>query len=168
MERSKQNQLVVCNEDDVVDNCVDNVDNDSVDNVDDDIDDDGDYGADKHLPHLSQAAYYCLMERSKQNKDVVCNKNNDVDNGVDNSVDNGDDCDDDCHDGADKHLVHLSQASDCCLTERSKQSMDIVCNKEADVNDTIDNVDRDSVDNGDDDCVDDSDYGADRHLQNLS
>eukprot|EP00957_Ditylum_brightwellii_P053367 4044990-Ditylum_brightwellii.AAC.1 len=38
------------------------------------------------------------MERSKRNKYVVCNKDNDVDDGVDDS--------DDC---ADKHLTHLSQ-----------------------------------------------------------
>eukprot|EP00957_Ditylum_brightwellii_P109925 8384795-Ditylum_brightwellii.AAC.2 len=62
-----------------------------------------------------------------QNKDVVCNKNNDyedvVANGVDNSVDNGDDGDDgdnDCDYGADKYLAHLSQEADCCLMERSK------------------------------------------------
>eukprot|EP00957_Ditylum_brightwellii_P199575 15213714-Ditylum_brightwellii.AAC.1 len=70
-----------------VDNGVDNGDDDSVDN--------GDDGADKHLTHLSQAADCCLMERSKQNKHLVCDGDDDVDNGVNNgdddSVDDGDD-----------------------------------------------------------------------------
>eukprot|EP00957_Ditylum_brightwellii_P056924 4314888-Ditylum_brightwellii.AAC.1 len=38
------------------------------------------------------------MERSKQNKHVVCYKDNDVDNG-----------DGDSDDGADMHLTHLTQ-----------------------------------------------------------
>eukprot|EP00957_Ditylum_brightwellii_P025277 1913067-Ditylum_brightwellii.AAC.1 len=54
------------------------------------------------------------MERSKQNKHVICNRDNDGDNGIDNgdddSVDDGDsdgvDVDDD---RADKHLTHVSQ-----------------------------------------------------------
>eukprot|EP00957_Ditylum_brightwellii_P055378 4197123-Ditylum_brightwellii.AAC.1 len=59
------------------------------------------------------------MERSEQNKHVVCDKDDDVDYGVDDGVDNGDndsveDGDDDSVengvDGADKHLTHLSQA----------------------------------------------------------
>eukprot|EP00957_Ditylum_brightwellii_P001290 101419-Ditylum_brightwellii.AAC.1 len=87
MERSKQNKYVVCNEyddvDDDVDNGVDNGDNDSVN--------DGDDGADKHLTHLSQAADCCLAERSKQNKHVVCNKDNGVDDDVDDGVDDGND-----------------------------------------------------------------------------
>ena len=40
--------------------------------------DDSDDGTDKHLTHLSQAADWCLIERSKQNKHVVCNKDDDV------------------------------------------------------------------------------------------
>eukprot|EP00957_Ditylum_brightwellii_P078725 5985748-Ditylum_brightwellii.AAC.1 len=52
--------------------------------------DDGVDNADKHIIHLSQAADCCLTERSKQNKHVVCNKDDDVDNDVDNGVDNGD------------------------------------------------------------------------------
>eukprot|EP00957_Ditylum_brightwellii_P195636 14906862-Ditylum_brightwellii.AAC.1 len=59
------------------------------------------------------------MERSKQNKHLVYNEDNDVDDGIDNgdndSVDTG-------VEGADKHLAHLSQVADCCLTERSKQN----------------------------------------------
>eukprot|EP00957_Ditylum_brightwellii_P041239 3122443-Ditylum_brightwellii.AAC.1 len=78
------------------------------------------------------------MERSKQNKNVVCNKDNDVDdgvedgvnngvdNGVDNVIDNGvDNGVDNGYDGAEeanKHLTHLSQVADCCLMERSKQN----------------------------------------------
>eukprot|EP00957_Ditylum_brightwellii_P070985 5394782-Ditylum_brightwellii.AAC.1 len=55
------------------------------------------------------------MERSKQNERVVVDKDNGVDDSVDDSVDNSDD-------GADKHLTRLSQAVDCCLVERSKQT----------------------------------------------
>eukprot|EP00957_Ditylum_brightwellii_P116142 8859948-Ditylum_brightwellii.AAC.1 len=67
------------------------------------------------------------MERSKQNKHLVCNKDNDHDNDVDNSVGNGDnDSVDDAiendDDGADKYLTHFSQATDCCMMERSKQN----------------------------------------------
>eukprot|EP00957_Ditylum_brightwellii_P162506 12373803-Ditylum_brightwellii.AAC.1 len=46
--------------------------------------DDGVDGAGKHLTHISQAAGCCLMKRSKQNKHVVCDKDDDVDDGVDN------------------------------------------------------------------------------------
>eukprot|EP00957_Ditylum_brightwellii_P107368 8193098-Ditylum_brightwellii.AAC.1 len=121
-ERSKQNEHVVCNED----NDVDNGDDDGVDDGDDDSDDGdggGADGADKHLTHLSQATDCCMMERSKQNKHVVCNEDDDVDNGDDDSEDNGDDDGvDDGADGADKNLAHLSQATDCCMMERSKQN----------------------------------------------
>eukprot|EP00957_Ditylum_brightwellii_P036973 2798947-Ditylum_brightwellii.AAC.1 len=62
------------------------------------------------------------MERSKQNKHIACNKDNDVNNDIDDgdndSVDNGNDGVDD----VDKHLKHISQAADCCLMERSKQN----------------------------------------------
>eukprot|EP00957_Ditylum_brightwellii_P065468 4966568-Ditylum_brightwellii.AAC.1 len=109
MERSKQNKHAVCNKGDGVDNDVDNGNNDNVYNGDDDGVDDCDYSADKHLAHLSQAADCCLMGRSKQNKHVVCDKDNDVDNGDNDNVDNGDDGG---VDGADKHLAHLSQAAD--------------------------------------------------------
>eukprot|EP00957_Ditylum_brightwellii_P035183 2667636-Ditylum_brightwellii.AAC.1 len=61
-----------------------------------------------------------------------------------NGIDNG-------ADGADKHLAHLSQAADCCRTEKSKQKEHLVCNEDNDVNDGVDNGDNDSVDNGDDD-----------------
>eukprot|EP00957_Ditylum_brightwellii_P033222 2517295-Ditylum_brightwellii.AAC.1 len=76
-------------------------------------DDDSVDGADKHLAHLSQAADCCLIERSEQNKHVVCNEANDVDNGVDNNDNDSDgDGDDDGVDngaeGADKHLEHFS------------------------------------------------------------
>eukprot|EP00957_Ditylum_brightwellii_P095051 7239331-Ditylum_brightwellii.AAC.1 len=65
------------------------------------------------------------MERSMQNKHVVCNK----DNGVDDSVDDSDD-------GDNKHLTHLSQAVDCRLTERSKQNLRVVGNKDDGVDDS--------------------------------
>eukprot|EP00957_Ditylum_brightwellii_P016556 1244492-Ditylum_brightwellii.AAC.1 len=72
MERKKHDKHVVCNKDNGdVENGVDIVDDNSVeDGVDDGVYD-VDYGADKHLTHLSQAAHCCLMERSKPNKDVV-------------------------------------------------------------------------------------------------
>eukprot|EP00957_Ditylum_brightwellii_P086542 6584256-Ditylum_brightwellii.AAC.1 len=72
------------------------------------------------------------MERSKQNKHLVC----DEDNGVDN-------CDDDGAEGADKYLTHLSQTGDCCRTERSKQNEHLACDED------------NGVDDGDDDSVDD-------------
>eukprot|EP00957_Ditylum_brightwellii_P030882 2340089-Ditylum_brightwellii.AAC.1 len=70
------------------------------------------------------------MERSKQNKHIVCNKDNDGDNSVNNGVDNivedsVEDVVDDGDDSADKHHTHLSQMTDCCLMERSKQNKHI-------------------------------------------
>eukprot|EP00957_Ditylum_brightwellii_P134565 10259266-Ditylum_brightwellii.AAC.1 len=82
------------------------------------------------------------MERSKENKHLVCNKDDDVDNDVDDGVDIGDNdsVDDDVGNGvddgvdsADKHLTHLTQAADCSLTERSKENKHLVCNKDNDV-----------------------------------
>eukprot|EP00957_Ditylum_brightwellii_P020214 1524675-Ditylum_brightwellii.AAC.1 len=55
-------------------------------------------------------------------------------------------CVDDIDGSADKHLSHLSQAVDCCLTEKN------------DSNGCIDDG-KESVDNNDDDIVDDSDDG---------
>eukprot|EP00957_Ditylum_brightwellii_P145657 11090217-Ditylum_brightwellii.AAC.1 len=123
MERSKQNKHVVCNKDDDVDNGDDNGDDDSVDDCDDDDDDDDcDVGADKHLTHHSQAADCCLMEKRKQNKHVVCNEDNDIHDVVYNGVDNGDNdsvdnIDDNGDDSADKLLIYLLQAADCCMME---------------------------------------------------
>eukprot|EP00957_Ditylum_brightwellii_P145120 11053406-Ditylum_brightwellii.AAC.1 len=78
-------------------------------------------------------------------------------NGVDNGID-----------GADKHLVHLSQVADCCLANRNKQNKHLVCNEDDDVDDgTVDGAD-DSVGNGDDDGVDNGADGADKHLTYLS
>eukprot|EP00957_Ditylum_brightwellii_P179733 13691551-Ditylum_brightwellii.AAC.1 len=116
MERSKQNKHVVCDKDNDVDDDVDNGIEDGVEDGDDDsVEDsvgDSDVGADKHLTHLSQATDCCLMERSKQNKHAVYDKDNDVDDGVEDgdndSVEDGDNGDD----GADKHLTYLSQAAD--------------------------------------------------------
>eukprot|EP00957_Ditylum_brightwellii_P074472 5658587-Ditylum_brightwellii.AAC.1 len=192
MERSKQNKHAVCNKDDNVDDGVDNGDDNSADNGDND-------GADKHLTHLSQAADYCLMDRSKQNKHAVCDKDNDVDDGVDNGVDKGDDDgvgdgDDDSvdngYDSADKHLKYLSEAADCCLTERSKQNEHVLCNEDNDVDDGVDNGvddekskqnkhvvchkdndvddgDDDVVNNGNDESVDNGDDdGVDKFVEN--
>eukprot|EP00957_Ditylum_brightwellii_P155112 11807782-Ditylum_brightwellii.AAC.1 len=93
------------------------------------------------------------MERSKQNECVVGNKDNGVDDNDDDSVDNSVD---NIDNGADKHLVHLSQAVDCCLMERSNQNKCVIGNK--------DDGDDDSVDNSVDDSVDNSDDGAIKHL----
>eukprot|EP00957_Ditylum_brightwellii_P156635 11921657-Ditylum_brightwellii.AAC.1 len=60
MERSKCNKHVVYNKGNDVHNCVEDGENIGVD--------DGDYGADKDLTHLSQAADCCLLERIKHNK----------------------------------------------------------------------------------------------------
>eukprot|EP00957_Ditylum_brightwellii_P065455 4965820-Ditylum_brightwellii.AAC.1 len=62
-----------------------------------------------------------------------------------NGVDNG-------AEGADKHLIHLSQVAVC----------------HDDVDDGADDGDYDSVGNGDDDGVDDCAEGADKHLIHLS
>eukprot|EP00957_Ditylum_brightwellii_P074861 5689550-Ditylum_brightwellii.AAC.1 len=70
------------------------------------------------------------MEKSRQNKHVVDNK----DNGVDKSVGNSDD-------GANKHLTLLSQAVDCCLMERSKQNERVVGDKDDGVDDSVENSD---------------------------
>eukprot|EP00957_Ditylum_brightwellii_P127242 9702005-Ditylum_brightwellii.AAC.2 len=155
MERSKQIKHVVCNKDNNGDNGVDSGDHDSVDNGDDGVDD-GDDSDDKHLTHLSQAADYCLMEKKKQNKHVDCIKDNDGDKDVDNDGDNDDDDSvnygiDIVDDGADKYLTHLSQAAECCLMERSKQSKHVVGSEDND----IDSVDDDSVENGDGNGVED-------------
>eukprot|EP00957_Ditylum_brightwellii_P076954 5848964-Ditylum_brightwellii.AAC.1 len=96
------------------------------------------------------------MERSKQNKHLVWNEDDDVDNGVDNgdndSVDNGVDGGvGDGAEGANKHLAHLSQAADCCMTDRSEQNKHLVCDEDDDVDDGVDDGDNDSVDDGDDD-----------------
>eukprot|EP00957_Ditylum_brightwellii_P016639 1251410-Ditylum_brightwellii.AAC.1 len=56
-----------------------------------------------------------------------------------NDVDNG-------ADSADKHLAHLSQATDGCMTERSKQNEHLVCDEGNDVDNGVDNGDDDSVD----------------------
>eukprot|EP00957_Ditylum_brightwellii_P026132 1975988-Ditylum_brightwellii.AAC.1 len=103
------------------------------------------------------------MKRSKQNKHLVCNKDNDVDDAVDNGDDDNVEDNDDyyiynCVNIPDKHLAHLSQAADCCLMERSSQYKQSFCDKDNAVDDAVDNGDDDSVSNGDDDGVDD---GAD-------
>eukprot|EP00957_Ditylum_brightwellii_P045470 3446774-Ditylum_brightwellii.AAC.1 len=49
------------------------------------------------------------MERSEQNKHLICDKDNDVDNG-----------DDDSDDGVDKHRAHLTQVknnSNCDVSD---------------------------------------------------
>eukprot|EP00957_Ditylum_brightwellii_P121638 9276303-Ditylum_brightwellii.AAC.1 len=71
--------------------------------------------------------------------------------------DNGDGVDD-SDDGADKHLTYLSQAVDCCLTERSGPKRCVNDGKEG-----VDNSDDDS-----DDDSDDSDDSDDMHLAHLT
>eukprot|EP00957_Ditylum_brightwellii_P068678 5213622-Ditylum_brightwellii.AAC.1 len=70
------------------------------------------------------------MERSKQNKHIVGDK----DDGVDNSFD-------DSNDGASKHITYLSWADGFCLMKRSKQ------------NTCVDDDNGDGVDNSDDSGV---------------
>eukprot|EP00957_Ditylum_brightwellii_P030180 2283735-Ditylum_brightwellii.AAC.1 len=87
----------------------DDVNNSKDDSVVDGVDD-GDDGAYKHLTHLSQWVDCHLTWRSKQNKHVVGNKDYDVDDDVNNSKDDSVvDGVEDGDDGADKHLIHLSQ-----------------------------------------------------------
>eukprot|EP00957_Ditylum_brightwellii_P071862 5461836-Ditylum_brightwellii.AAC.1 len=64
--------------------------------------------------------------RNKQYEHAVGNKDNSVDDSDGNS-DNG----------ADKHLAHLSQVVDCCLTERSKQNKHIDGKKDNGVDDSV-------------------------------
>eukprot|EP00957_Ditylum_brightwellii_P059571 4523436-Ditylum_brightwellii.AAC.1 len=78
MERSKQNKHVGGDRNNGVDENVDDSFDDSVENSDD--------SADKHLTHPSQVIDCCQMERSKQIKSVVGNKDNGVDNSDENSV----------------------------------------------------------------------------------
>eukprot|EP00957_Ditylum_brightwellii_P199907 15239336-Ditylum_brightwellii.AAC.1 len=126
-----------------------------------------------------------VLTRSEGNEHVVCNKDDDVDDDVDdgvgNSVEDGDDDsvedgvvisvedgDDDSVedgvDGADKHLTHLSQGVYCHFTQRSERNELVVCNKDNDVDDGVDNGVVNSAEDGDDDSVE----GADKHLTHLS
>eukprot|EP00957_Ditylum_brightwellii_P191549 14584619-Ditylum_brightwellii.AAC.1 len=102
-----------------------------------------------------------------QNKHLVLEQDdhvhNDSDDGDDNSVGNGDgggaaDGAEDGADGAEKHLVHLSQVADCYQTEISEQTEHLVTNEDNDVHNDADDVHNDSVGNGDDGGADD---GAD-------
>eukprot|EP00957_Ditylum_brightwellii_P119524 9119312-Ditylum_brightwellii.AAC.1 len=120
MERREQNKHVVCNKDNDVDNGVDDGNNDSIDDDDDSVDN-GDEGANKYLTHLSKL--------------LVDNGDDDFDYDGDN-----DGVDNDGY-GADKHPALLSQASDCCLTEKSKQNKHVVCNKDNDIDDSNNGID---------------------------
>eukprot|EP00957_Ditylum_brightwellii_P073560 5589480-Ditylum_brightwellii.AAC.1 len=80
---SEQKEHLVSNEDDDADNGDVNGDDDSVGNGADDGADDGAEGAKKHLTHVSQVADCCLADRSKQNKHLVWDKDEDVDNFAD-------------------------------------------------------------------------------------
>eukprot|EP00957_Ditylum_brightwellii_P171213 13033643-Ditylum_brightwellii.AAC.1 len=86
-----------------------------------------------------------------QNKDVVCNKDNNVDDDSDDSVDNGDDDVFYCDKNGDKHLTHLLNAADYWLMKRSKQQKHVVCNNDDGAENGVDNVDDDSVEDGVDD-----------------
>eukprot|EP00957_Ditylum_brightwellii_P168892 12855746-Ditylum_brightwellii.AAC.1 len=99
IERSKQNEHVVYNKDNGVDDGVDN----GVDNgYDDSVEDGDDAGAGD-------------SEDENDVDDVVDNDDDGDDDSVEDGAGDGDG-------GADKHLTHLSQASDCCLMEKSKQN----------------------------------------------
>eukprot|EP00957_Ditylum_brightwellii_P021689 1635381-Ditylum_brightwellii.AAC.1 len=88
MERSKQNKHFICDDDDDVedgdDGSVDDGDDDSVDDGDDDGVEEGAEDADKHLTRLSQEADCCMTERSKQNKHLKCDVDDDVEEYFDN------------------------------------------------------------------------------------
>eukprot|EP00957_Ditylum_brightwellii_P089451 6811889-Ditylum_brightwellii.AAC.1 len=60
-----------------------------------------------------------------------------------NSVDNG-------TDGAEKHLMHLSQVADCSRVEISKRKEHLVSNEDDDVHGGNVDGEDDSVGNGDD------------------
>eukprot|EP00957_Ditylum_brightwellii_P028655 2164691-Ditylum_brightwellii.AAC.1 len=69
---------------------------------------------------------------------MIVDEDNDVgkdaENGEDDSVGNGDhDGADDGADGAEKHLVYLSQVADCCWVDRSKQNKHLVGDEDKDV-----------------------------------
>eukprot|EP00957_Ditylum_brightwellii_P133124 10150070-Ditylum_brightwellii.AAC.1 len=72
------------------------------------------------------------------------------------SVGNGDDGGaDDGADGAEQHLVHLTQVADCCRAEISKQNEHLVLEQDSDVhNGDVDGEDN-SVGYGDDGGADD-------------
>eukprot|EP00957_Ditylum_brightwellii_P083153 6322373-Ditylum_brightwellii.AAC.1 len=76
---------------------------------------------------------------------------------VDGDDDSVDKCVDDVNDEsdyvADKHLTHLSQVVDCCLTERSKQNKHVIANN----NDSGDGDDEGSGKECVDKCVDNVD-----------
>eukprot|EP00957_Ditylum_brightwellii_P048828 3704528-Ditylum_brightwellii.AAC.1 len=114
-----------------------------------------------------------MTERSKKNKHLVCDVDDDVGNGVGNGdndiVDDGDDdCVDDGDKGANKHLAQLSQAADCCMTERGKQIKHVVDNEDNDVDVGVHNGDNDGVENSDDDGVNNGADSANKHLAHLS
>eukprot|EP00957_Ditylum_brightwellii_P127013 9682880-Ditylum_brightwellii.AAC.1 len=62
---------------------------------------------------------------------------------------------DDGVDGAEKHLVHLSQVADCHQAEMTKQKEHLVSNEDNDVHDGDVGGEDDSVGNGDDGGADD-------------
>eukprot|EP00957_Ditylum_brightwellii_P082223 6251922-Ditylum_brightwellii.AAC.1 len=154
-QRSKQKMYDVGNKDDddncdVEDSVASDVEDGGDDSVDDGVDDgvgndidDGGDSADKHLTHFSQGVDCHLTWRSKGNKYVVGDKDNDVDDGTDNGVDHDvKDGDDDsvkhCNDGANKHLIHLSKGFDCHLTQRRKQNQHVVGVADNDVDIDVD------------------------------
>eukprot|EP00957_Ditylum_brightwellii_P184055 14020469-Ditylum_brightwellii.AAC.1 len=92
------------------------------------------------------------MDRSKQKEHLVLEQDEDVDNeaeyGDDDSVGNGDDDGaDNGANGAEKHLIHLSQVADCCLAELIKQKDCLVSDEDNDVHDGNVDGDDDSVGN---------------------
>eukprot|EP00957_Ditylum_brightwellii_P038539 2912721-Ditylum_brightwellii.AAC.1 len=102
------------------------------------------------------------MERREKNEYLVCDKDNDGDNGEDDSDNNGnDDGVDDGAEGADKHCVYLSQAADCCRTERREQNEHLVYDKNNDGDDdSVNDSDVKTVNDGADGIDDDVDNGA--------
>eukprot|EP00957_Ditylum_brightwellii_P060823 4617901-Ditylum_brightwellii.AAC.1 len=75
---------------------------------------------------------------------------------------------DDGADGAEKHLVHLTQVADCRLAEISKQKDHLVSDEDNDAHDGNVNDKDNSVGNGDDDGTNDGADGAEKHLVHLA
>eukprot|EP00957_Ditylum_brightwellii_P206892 15350447-Ditylum_brightwellii.AAC.1 len=105
-----------------------------VEDGDDNCVEDCGVSADKHFTHFLQGADCHSAQQIEQNKHVAGNKDNDVEDDVkhgDNYIVEEED-DDSVEDGvnsAHKNFTHLSQAVDCHLRQRSKQTSMLLANK---------------------------------------
>eukprot|EP00957_Ditylum_brightwellii_P135130 10302358-Ditylum_brightwellii.AAC.1 len=71
-------------------------------------------------------------------------------------------------DGAEKHLIHLSQVANCCQAEVSEQNKHLVSDEDDDVHNSDVYGEDDSVGNGDDDDGGDGGDSDEKHLVHLS